>query len=167
MEIECEEAVQSRSSATTPHETSNGNDEMTKDNAESEADQAQPTLCVSTKDFRNPTSTETLSEFSESSGKTDLSASSQSGDCETGRGEMLVTCRDLQGFWDMAYLVVENCDSQVLAMHFIYKIIITTSFYIFKTRIGDGLLHDKLMLDLIIVIPLKSNASIGWRERIS
>ncbi|XP_011866183.1 PREDICTED: telomerase Cajal body protein 1-like isoform X2 [Vollenhovia emeryi] len=71
MEIECEEAVESRSPATAPRETSNGNDEMTK--AESEADQAQPT-----KDFRNPTSTETLSEFSESS-ELDLPASSQSG----------------------------------------------------------------------------------------
>ncbi|XP_011866186.1 PREDICTED: disks large-associated protein 5-like isoform X2 [Vollenhovia emeryi] len=33
-------------------------------------------------------------------------------DCETGRGEMLVTCRDLQGFWEMAYMEVENCDSR-------------------------------------------------------
>lgn len=31
-------------------------------------------------------------------------------DCETGKGEMLVTCRDLQGFWDMSYMEVENCD---------------------------------------------------------
>ncbi|XP_012220205.1 disks large-associated protein 5 isoform X2 [Linepithema humile] len=33
-------------------------------------------------------------------------------DCETGRGEMLVTCRDLQGFWDMMYMEVENCESR-------------------------------------------------------
>jgi disks large-associated protein 5 len=33
-------------------------------------------------------------------------------DCETGRGEMLVTCRDLQGFWDMTYMEVEDCDSR-------------------------------------------------------
>ncbi|XP_043262745.1 disks large-associated protein 5-like isoform X2 [Colletes gigas] len=31
-------------------------------------------------------------------------------DCETGKGEMLVTCRDLQGFWDMMYMEVKNCD---------------------------------------------------------
>lgn len=31
-------------------------------------------------------------------------------DCETGRGEMLVTCRDLQGFWDMTYMEVRDCD---------------------------------------------------------
>ncbi|KYM94357.1 Disks large-associated protein 5 [Cyphomyrmex costatus] len=31
-------------------------------------------------------------------------------DCETGRGEMLVTCRDLQGFWDMTYMEVKDCD---------------------------------------------------------
>jgi len=31
-------------------------------------------------------------------------------DCETGKGEMLVTCRDLQGFWDMTYMEVQNCD---------------------------------------------------------
>lgn len=31
-------------------------------------------------------------------------------DCETGRGEMLVTCKDLQGFWDMMYMEIENCD---------------------------------------------------------
>ncbi|RLU15431.1 hypothetical protein DMN91_012425 [Ooceraea biroi] len=33
-------------------------------------------------------------------------------DCETGRGEMLVTCRDLQGFWDMTYMEVANCDAR-------------------------------------------------------
>ncbi|XP_036149959.1 disks large-associated protein 5 isoform X1 [Monomorium pharaonis] len=31
-------------------------------------------------------------------------------DCETGKGEMLVTCRDLQGFWDLTYQEVENCN---------------------------------------------------------
>lgn len=31
-------------------------------------------------------------------------------DCENGKGEKLVTCRDLQGFWDMAYMEVRNCD---------------------------------------------------------
>ncbi|XP_043262737.1 uncharacterized protein LOC122403327 isoform X2 [Colletes gigas] len=31
-------------------------------------------------------------------------------DCETGKGEMLVTCKDLQGFWDMMYMEVKNCD---------------------------------------------------------
>ncbi|XP_054011900.1 guanylate kinase-associated protein mars-like, partial [Hylaeus anthracinus] len=33
-------------------------------------------------------------------------------DCETGKGQMLVTCRDLQGFWDMMYMEVKNCDSR-------------------------------------------------------
>lgn len=33
-------------------------------------------------------------------------------DCETGKGEMLVTCRDLQGFWDMTYMEVEDCDTR-------------------------------------------------------
>lgn len=33
-------------------------------------------------------------------------------DCETGKGEMLVTCKDLQGFWEMTYIEVENCDSR-------------------------------------------------------
>nr|XP_031836078.1 uncharacterized protein LOC116428519 isoform X1 [Nomia melanderi] len=33
-------------------------------------------------------------------------------DCETGKGEMLVTCKDLQGFWDMMYMEVKNCDSR-------------------------------------------------------
>lgn len=33
-------------------------------------------------------------------------------DCENGKGEKLVTCRDLQGFWDMTYMEVENCDSR-------------------------------------------------------
>ncbi|CAD1469221.1 unnamed protein product, partial [Heterotrigona itama] len=31
-------------------------------------------------------------------------------DCETGKGKMLVTCKDLQGFWDMMYMEVENCN---------------------------------------------------------
>ncbi|XP_076756075.1 uncharacterized protein LOC143426472 [Xylocopa sonorina] len=31
-------------------------------------------------------------------------------DCETGKGEMLVTCKDLQGFWDMMYMEVKNCN---------------------------------------------------------
>ncbi|KYN42501.1 Disks large-associated protein 5 [Trachymyrmex septentrionalis] len=31
-------------------------------------------------------------------------------DCETGKGEMLVTCKDLQGFWDMTYMEVKDCD---------------------------------------------------------
>lgn len=31
-------------------------------------------------------------------------------DCETGKGEMLVTCKDLQGFWDMMYMEIKNCD---------------------------------------------------------
>ncbi|XP_012138673.1 uncharacterized protein LOC105662234 isoform X2 [Megachile rotundata] len=31
-------------------------------------------------------------------------------DCETGKGEMLVTCKDLQGFWDMMYVEVKDCD---------------------------------------------------------
>ncbi|XP_076235066.1 uncharacterized protein LOC143179636 [Calliopsis andreniformis] len=30
-------------------------------------------------------------------------------DCEKGKGEMLVTCKDLQGFWDMMYMEVKNC----------------------------------------------------------
>lgn len=33
-------------------------------------------------------------------------------DCETGKGEMLVTCKDLQGFWDMMYMEIENCDKR-------------------------------------------------------
>lgn len=33
-------------------------------------------------------------------------------DCEIGKGEMLVTCKDLQGFWDMMFIEVKNCDSQ-------------------------------------------------------
>ncbi|XP_076235031.1 uncharacterized protein LOC143179602 [Calliopsis andreniformis] len=33
-------------------------------------------------------------------------------DCETGKGEMLVTCKDLQGFWDMMYIEVQNCNSR-------------------------------------------------------
>lgn len=37
-------------------------------------------------------------------------------DCETGKGEMLVTCRDLQGFWDMMYMEVMNCDSRFEAL---------------------------------------------------
>ncbi|XP_012246651.1 disks large-associated protein 5-like [Bombus impatiens] len=32
--------------------------------------------------------------------------------CETGKGEMLVTCKDLQGFWDMMYMDIKNCDLQ-------------------------------------------------------
>ncbi|XP_076650539.1 uncharacterized protein LOC143357796 [Halictus rubicundus] len=31
-------------------------------------------------------------------------------DCATGQGEMLVTCNDLQGFWDMMYIEIENCN---------------------------------------------------------
>lgn len=31
-------------------------------------------------------------------------------DCESGKGEMLVQCRDLQGFWDMMYMEVKNCE---------------------------------------------------------
>lgn len=31
-------------------------------------------------------------------------------DCETGMGQMLVTCKDLQGFWDMTYMEVKDCD---------------------------------------------------------
>ncbi|XP_076161414.1 LOW QUALITY PROTEIN: uncharacterized protein LOC143143710 [Ptiloglossa arizonensis] len=33
-------------------------------------------------------------------------------DCATGKGEMLVTCKDLKGFWDMMYMEVKNCDSR-------------------------------------------------------
>lgn len=33
-------------------------------------------------------------------------------DCEIGKGEMLVTCKDLQGFWDMMFIEVKNCDLQ-------------------------------------------------------
>lgn len=33
-------------------------------------------------------------------------------DCEIGKGEMLVTCKDLQGFWDMMYMDIKNCDLQ-------------------------------------------------------
>ncbi|XP_011700963.1 PREDICTED: disks large-associated protein 5 isoform X2 [Wasmannia auropunctata] len=33
-------------------------------------------------------------------------------DCETGKGEMLVTCRDLQGFWDMTYMEIKDCDAR-------------------------------------------------------
>ncbi|XP_032686799.1 disks large-associated protein 5-like [Odontomachus brunneus] len=31
-------------------------------------------------------------------------------DCETGMGQMLVTCKDLQGFWDMTCMEVKDCD---------------------------------------------------------
>ncbi|XP_078037562.1 uncharacterized protein LOC144470382 [Augochlora pura] len=31
-------------------------------------------------------------------------------DCATGKGEMLVTSNDLQGFWDLVYIEVENCN---------------------------------------------------------
>ncbi|XP_076285265.1 uncharacterized protein LOC143211448 [Lasioglossum baleicum] len=31
-------------------------------------------------------------------------------DCTTGQGEMLVTCNDLQGFWDMMYIEVDDCN---------------------------------------------------------
>lgn len=31
-------------------------------------------------------------------------------DCETGKGQMLVTCKDLQGFWDMTLMEVKDCD---------------------------------------------------------
>lgn len=37
-------------------------------------------------------------------------------DCESGKGEMLVTCRDLQGFWDMMYMEIQNCDSRFEAL---------------------------------------------------
>ncbi|XP_011504827.1 PREDICTED: putative histone-lysine N-methyltransferase 1 [Ceratosolen solmsi marchali] len=33
-------------------------------------------------------------------------------DCETGKGEMLVTCKDLQGFWDMMYMEIKDCDNR-------------------------------------------------------
>ena len=33
-------------------------------------------------------------------------------DCEIGKGELLVTCKDLQGFWDMMYMNIRNCDLQ-------------------------------------------------------
>ncbi|XP_034175970.2 uncharacterized protein LOC117602277 [Osmia lignaria lignaria] len=33
-------------------------------------------------------------------------------DCETGKGELLVTCKDLQGFWDMMYMQVKDCDAR-------------------------------------------------------
>ncbi len=33
-------------------------------------------------------------------------------DCETGKGEMLVTCKDLQGFWDMMYREIKDCDNK-------------------------------------------------------
>ncbi|XP_076679114.1 uncharacterized protein LOC143374677 [Andrena cerasifolii] len=33
-------------------------------------------------------------------------------DCETGKGEMLVTCKDLQGFWDMMYMQIRDCDTR-------------------------------------------------------
>ena len=33
-------------------------------------------------------------------------------DCETGKGEMLVTCKDLQGFWDMMYMEIKDCDTR-------------------------------------------------------
>ncbi|XP_012283360.1 uncharacterized protein LOC105701300 isoform X2 [Orussus abietinus] len=33
-------------------------------------------------------------------------------DCETGEGKLLVTCRDLQGFWDMTYMEVNDCISR-------------------------------------------------------
>lgn len=29
-------------------------------------------------------------------------------DCDFGRGEMITTCTDLQGFWDMVYFQVIN-----------------------------------------------------------
>lgn len=31
-------------------------------------------------------------------------------DCETGMGQMLVTCKDLQGFWEMTCMEVKDCD---------------------------------------------------------
>ncbi|XP_066584024.1 structural maintenance of chromosomes protein 2-like [Prorops nasuta] len=31
-------------------------------------------------------------------------------DCESGKGQMLVTCKDLQGFWDMMYMDIKNCN---------------------------------------------------------
>ncbi|XP_078053230.1 uncharacterized protein LOC144478824 isoform X2 [Augochlora pura] len=33
-------------------------------------------------------------------------------DCETGKGTMLVTCKDLQGFWDIMNMEIKNCDSR-------------------------------------------------------
>lgn len=33
-------------------------------------------------------------------------------DCEIGKGEKLVMCKDLQGFWDMTYVQVKDCDSR-------------------------------------------------------
>ncbi|XP_023245117.1 uncharacterized protein LOC106636922 [Copidosoma floridanum] len=33
-------------------------------------------------------------------------------DCETGKGEMLVTCKDLQGFWEMMYMEIRDVDSR-------------------------------------------------------
>ncbi|XP_003427646.1 uncharacterized protein LOC100678745 [Nasonia vitripennis] len=33
-------------------------------------------------------------------------------DCETGKGEMLVTCKDLQGFWEMMYMEIKDCDNR-------------------------------------------------------
>ena len=33
-------------------------------------------------------------------------------DCELGGGKMLVTCKDLQGFWDMMYMEIKDCESR-------------------------------------------------------
>lgn len=36
-------------------------------------------------------------------------------DCEIEKGEkLMITCRDLQGFWDMAYMEVRDCDSRAI-----------------------------------------------------
>ncbi|XP_076233364.1 uncharacterized protein LOC143178525 [Calliopsis andreniformis] len=41
-------------------------------------------------------------------------------DCETGKGEMLVTCKDLQGFWDMMYMEIQNCNSRFEKLEKLY-----------------------------------------------
>ncbi|KAK0078855.1 hypothetical protein PV326_009090 [Microctonus aethiopoides] len=33
-------------------------------------------------------------------------------DCETGKGEMLVRCRDLQAFWDIILMQIKDCDAR-------------------------------------------------------
>ena len=33
-------------------------------------------------------------------------------ECETGKCEMLVTCKDLQGFWVTMYMEIRDCDTR-------------------------------------------------------
>ena len=40
-------------------------------------------------------------------------------DCETGKGEMLVQCKDLQGFWDLIYMEVKDCELRFSKLEFL------------------------------------------------